>query len=185
MHWVFPITRILELSEKNGRREIKSTIVNTVSFQFSHFDTWLQVCCLYYLHSSFTWHYNNFDFSAVFSRCLDIVFVIEFFWRPLETNLFHYYQDAKIWSNSHIHKWLQERTTALTTCVWMDHIWSIHQLTDIWVTSTLWLLWRDVAFCLFFLFNLLCTWVEPVNRRRQWHPTPVLCLENPMDGGAW
>ena len=22
-------------------------------------------------------------------------------------------------------------------------------------------------------------------RRRQWHPTPVLCLENPMDGGAW
>ena len=24
-----------------------------------------------------------------------------------------------------------------------------------------------------------CIW------RRQWHPTPVLCLENPMDGGAW
>ena len=22
-------------------------------------------------------------------------------------------------------------------------------------------------------------------RRRQWHPTPVLCLENPMDRGAW
>ena len=22
-------------------------------------------------------------------------------------------------------------------------------------------------------------------RRRQWHPTPVLCLERPMDGGAW
>ena len=21
--------------------------------------------------------------------------------------------------------------------------------------------------------------------KRQWHPTPVLCLENPMDGGAW
>ena len=21
--------------------------------------------------------------------------------------------------------------------------------------------------------------------RRQWHPTPVSCLENPMDGGAW
>ena len=21
-------------------------------------------------------------------------------------------------------------------------------------------------------------------RRRQWHPTPV-CLENPIDGGAW
>ena len=21
--------------------------------------------------------------------------------------------------------------------------------------------------------------------RRQWHPTPVICLENPMDGGAW
>ena len=24
-----------------------------------------------------------------------------------------------------------------------------------------------------------------VVRRRRWHPTPVLCLENPMDGGAW
>jgi len=23
------------------------------------------------------------------------------------------------------------------------------------------------------------------SRRRQWHPTPVLFLENPMDGGAW
>ena len=22
-------------------------------------------------------------------------------------------------------------------------------------------------------------------RRRQSHPTPVLCLESPMDGGAW
>ena len=21
--------------------------------------------------------------------------------------------------------------------------------------------------------------------RRQWHPSSVLCLENPMDGGAW
>ena len=21
--------------------------------------------------------------------------------------------------------------------------------------------------------------------RRQWHPTPVFCLENTMDGGAW
>ena len=21
--------------------------------------------------------------------------------------------------------------------------------------------------------------------KRQWHPTPVLCLENPRDGGAW
>ena len=24
--------------------------------------------------------------------------------------------------------------------------------------------------------------IEGLNRRRQWHPTPVLCLENPMDG---
>ena len=24
-----------------------------------------------------------------------------------------------------------------------------------------------------------------IGQRRQWHPTPVLCLENPMDGGAW
>ena len=23
------------------------------------------------------------------------------------------------------------------------------------------------------------------DRRRQWHPTPVLLPENPMDGGAW
>ena len=22
-------------------------------------------------------------------------------------------------------------------------------------------------------------------QRRQWHPNPVPCLENPMDGGAW
>ena len=21
--------------------------------------------------------------------------------------------------------------------------------------------------------------------RRQWHPTPVVCPENPMDGGGW
>ena len=32
------------------------------------------------------------------------------------------------------------------------------------------------------LFSLL---LFHVFRRRQWHPTPVLCLENPMDGGAW
>ena len=24
-----------------------------------------------------------------------------------------------------------------------------------------------------------------IDWRRQWHPTPVLFLENPMDGGAW
>ena len=24
-----------------------------------------------------------------------------------------------------------------------------------------------------------------IRQRRQWHPTPVLLLENPMDGGAW
>ena len=27
--------------------------------------------------------------------------------------------------------------------------------------------------------------VDLLTRRRQWHPTPVLLLENPMDGGAW
>ena len=27
--------------------------------------------------------------------------------------------------------------------------------------------------------------VSEPERRRQWHPTPVLCLENPMNGGAW
>ena len=30
-----------------------------------------------------------------------------------------------------------------------------------------------------FVTYFLVTW------RRQWHSTPVLCLENPMDGGAW
>ena len=29
------------------------------------------------------------------------------------------------------------------------------------------------------------TEVSPLVQRRQWHPTPVSCLENPMDGGAW
>ena len=24
-----------------------------------------------------------------------------------------------------------------------------------------------------------------ISQRRQWHPTPVLLPENPMDGGAW
>ena len=27
--------------------------------------------------------------------------------------------------------------------------------------------------------------VSEPERGRQWHPTPVLCLENPMNGGAW
>ena len=26
---------------------------------------------------------------------------------------------------------------------------------------------------------------QVIPRRRQWHPTPVCLLENPMDGGAW
>ena len=26
---------------------------------------------------------------------------------------------------------------------------------------------------------------RPSLQRRQWHPTPVSCLKNPMDGGAW
>ena len=30
-----------------------------------------------------------------------------------------------------------------------------------------------------FMSFSMCMW------RRQWHPTPVPCLENPMDGGAW
>ena len=32
------------------------------------------------------------------------------------------------------------------------------------------------------------SYLEPImhyTRRRQWHPTPYSCLENPMDGGAW
>ena len=27
--------------------------------------------------------------------------------------------------------------------------------------------------------------VRHFTRRRRWHPTPLLLLENPMDGGAW
>ena len=34
------------------------------------------------------------------------------------------------------------------------------------------------------LFHFLL-WDSVIRQRRQWHPTPVLCLENPMDGGAW
>ena len=30
-----------------------------------------------------------------------------------------------------------------------------------------------------YLVKYSCFW------RRQWHPTPYFCLENPMDGGAW
>ena len=32
------------------------------------------------------------------------------------------------------------------------------------------------------------SYLEPImhyTRRRQWHPTPYSCLENPMDRGAW
>ena len=32
---------------------------------------------------------------------------------------------------------------------------------------------------LFLTRYFICLW------RRQWHPTPMLCLKNPMDGGAW
>ena len=28
-------------------------------------------------------------------------------------------------------------------------------------------------------------WVEKIPWRRKWQPTPVPCLEIPMDGGAW
>ena len=36
------------------------------------------------------------------------------------------------------------------------------------------------------VFQLFCK-SEYVHfpRRRQWRPTPVSCLENPTDGGAW
>ena len=30
-----------------------------------------------------------------------------------------------------------------------------------------------------------CGRVGVIDRRRQWHPTPVLLVENPMDGEAW
>ena len=33
--------------------------------------------------------------------------------------------------------------------------------------------------------EVLFYFTHDFNQRRQWHPTPVLCLENPMDGGAW
>jgi len=48
------------------------------------------------------------------------------------------------------------------------------------------LLAKDITLCLlsdtkqiFIIVDYELQW------RRQWHPTPVLCLENPMDGGAW
>ena len=28
-------------------------------------------------------------------------------------------------------------------------------------------------------------WVRKISWRRTWQPTPVFCLENPMDGGVW
>ena len=28
-------------------------------------------------------------------------------------------------------------------------------------------------------------WVEKISWRRKWQPTPVFCLENPMDRGTW
>ena len=28
-------------------------------------------------------------------------------------------------------------------------------------------------------------WVLKIHWRRKWQPTPVSCLENPMDRGAW
>ena len=41
--------------------------------------------------------------------------------------------------------------------------------------------------CAITLMVAIWIWTNPVAwlRRRQGHPTPVLCLENPMDGGAW
>ena len=38
---------------------------------------------------------------------------------------------------------------------------------------------------LFFLDSFLGKTPYCFPWRRQWHPTPVLLLENPMDGGAW
>ena len=37
----------------------------------------------------------------------------------------------------------------------------------------------------FFSYILLLIDVSACTWRRQWHPTPVLLLENPMNGGAW
>ena len=40
--------------------------------------------------------------------------------------------------------------------------------------------WTFVGKVMSLLFNMLSR-----HGSRQWHPTPVLCLENPVDGGAW
>ena len=43
----------------------------------------------------------------------------------------------------------------------------------------------------FFLVCLQCgrpkfsPWVGKIPWRRKWQPTPIFCLENPMDGEAW
>ena len=38
----------------------------------------------------------------------------------------------------------------------------------------------------FFPFEeFLIGWLEKTLQRRQWEPPPVLCLANPMGGGAW
>ena len=38
---------------------------------------------------------------------------------------------------------------------------------------------------MFYNQGALLLLVKFIPRRRQWHPTPVLLLENPRDGGAW
>ena len=47
--------------------------------------------------------------------------------------------------------------------------------------SFFWLRWGFAAAC---GFSLIVAG-RGYSRRRQWHPTPVSCLENPMDRGAW
>ena len=44
---------------------------------------------------------------------------------------------------------------------------------------------RGCLYCKHTIALVVLKGQQLVSRRRQWHPTPVLCLENPMDRGAW
>ena len=54
--------------------------------------------------------------------------------------------------------------------LWMNNVF-------LWMNNVIYMYISDF----FFSFFVCTVW----HQRRQWHPTPHSCLENPMDGGAW
>ena len=64
-------------------------------------------------------------------------------------------------------------------CLYPFIFWSL-MISDVDNISFLYCLLISCIIGVFFL-----TLITLFLRRRQWHPTPVLCLENSMDGGAW